>query len=105
MSELNKKVFVYTELQASFPFNEVPWKEMNPNLLQIKGLVRKTWLSGINSNSVGGFYEFDNLENAQDFAWNLFPEEAKNFGVSFMTKIFDGGITEEASRGMKSPHY
>lgn len=105
MSKSIKKVFVYTELQASVPFTEIPWKEMNPNLLQIKGLVRKTWLSGVNSNSVGGFYEFDSLENAENFAWNVFPLEAKNFGVSFMTKIFDGDIAEEASRGMKSPHY
>lgn len=105
MSKTIKKVFVYTELQASMPFKEVPWSEMNPNLLAVKGLVRKTWLSGVNSNSVGGFYEFDSLENAQNFAWNIFPEEPKKFGVSFMTKIFDGDIVEEASIGMKSPHY
>lgn len=105
MSKLVKKAFVYTELQFSIPFENVLWKEMNPNLLSIDGLVRKTWLSGVGSNSVGGFYEFDSLEKAQNFAWNIFPQEAKNFGVSFMTKIFDGDVVEEASKGMKSPHY
>lgn len=105
MTSKIKKVFVYTELQFSIPFDSVPWKEMNPNLLSIDGLVRKTWLSGMNSNSVGGFYEFDSLEKAQHFAWNIFPLEAKNFGVSFMTKIFNGDIVEEASKEMKSPHY
>ncbi|UII24286.1 YdhR family protein [Fulvivirga ligni] len=100
-----KKAFVYTELQFSIPFDNVPWEEINPNLLKVKGLVRKTWLSGVSSNSVGGFYEFDSIENAQDFAWNVFPQEARNFGVSFMTKIFDGAITETASKGMNSPYY
>ena len=105
MNRSIKKVFVYTEFQSSIPFEDVPWKEINPNLLSIKGLIRKTWLSGINSNTVGGFYEFDSLEDAQNFAWNIFPEEAREMGVSFMSKLFDGDIVEEASIGMKSPHY
>lgn len=105
MNKEIKKVFVYTELQLSVPFENVPWKEINQNLLKVDGLVRKTWLSGVGSNSAGGFYEFDSLEKAQSFAWNVFPHEAKGFGVSFMTKIFDGDIVEEASKGMNSPHY
>jgi len=105
MSKSVRKVFVYTELQISVPFEKVPWKEINSNLLQVKGLVRKTWLSGINSDTVGGLYEFDSLEYAENFAWNIFPQEAKNFKVSFMTKLFDGDLTEEASKAMKSPHY
>ncbi|WP_205728639.1 hypothetical protein [Flavobacterium sp. J27] len=105
MSQQIKKVFVYTELQFSIPFDQVPWKEINANLLTIDGLIRKTWLSGVGSNSVGGFYEFENLDKAQHFAWHIFPSEAKNFGVSFMTKIFNGDITTEASIEMKSPHY
>jgi hypothetical protein len=105
MSNPIKKVFVYTELQVAIPFEHVPWKDVNPILLQVKGLIRKTWLSGIGSNSVGGLYEFDSLENAQYFAWEIFPHEAKNMGASFITKLFDGDITEEASRDMHSPHY
>jgi len=105
MGKSIKKVFVYTEVQASIPFSEVPWREINQNVLKNEGFVRKTWLSGVNSNSVGGLYEFDSLEAAQKFAWDAFPKEARNLGVSFMTKIFDGDITEEASRGLSSPHY
>jgi hypothetical protein len=105
MSKSIKKVFVYTEIQASVPFSEVSWKEMNPSLLAVEGLIRKTWLSGVNSNSVGGFYEFDTLENAEKFCWDIFPNEARALGVSFMTKMFNGDVTEEASIGMKSPHY
>ena len=100
-----KKVFVYAELHISLPFKNVPWKEANIELQKIPGLVRKTWLSGADDNSVGGFYEFNSLESAQNFAWTIYPLEAKRLGVSFSTKIFDGDIVEEASRGMKSPHY
>ena len=100
-----KKVFVYTEVQAAVPFEAVPWQTMNPQLLQVEGLVRKTWLSGIGSHSVGGLYEFNSLENAQKFAWEIFPAEARALGASFTTRLFDGDVVEEASRGMRSPHY
>ena len=100
-----KKVFVYAELHTSLPFKNVPWKEANIELLKIPGLVRKTWLSGVDDNSVGGFYEFNSLESAQNFVWTIYPQEAKRLGVSFSLKIFDGDIVEEASKGLKSPHY
>lgn len=105
MSKSIKRVFVYTEVQIAVPFTEMPWEEVNTKLLSVKGLIRKTWLSGVGSQSVGGFYEFDSLENAQDFAWNIFPMEPRQLGASFTTKIFDGDVVEEASIGMKSPHY
>lgn len=100
-----RKVFVYTQLHMSVPFKNIPWKEANIELQKIPGLVRKTWLSGADDNSVGGFYEFNSLESAQNFAWTIYPQEAKKLGVGFSVKIFDGDIVEEASRGMKSPHY
>lgn len=105
MSQSIKKVFVYTELQISVPFDDVPWKEINKEIAKSEGFIRKTWLSGVGTNSVGGFYEFDSLENAQKFAWDIFPSEPRNFGVSFMTKIFNGDVTEEASRELNSPYY
>lgn len=105
MSKLIKKVFVYTELQMSIPFEDVPWKKINEGIKKQKGFVRKTWLSGISTQTVGGLYEFDSLESAQKFAWDYFPNEPRAFGVSFQTKIFDGEIVEDASRDMKSPHY
>lgn len=105
MSKSIKKVFVYTELQISVDFNHVPWKEINTVIAAQEGFVAKTWLYGVNSNTTGGLYEFSSLESAQKFAWDVFPKEARNFGVSFMTKIFDGDVTEEASRELNSPHY
>lgn len=105
MSKSIKKVFVYTELQISVPFENVPWQKINEGIKKQPGFVRKTWLSGVNSNTAGGLYEFDSLENAQKFAWDYFPNEPRAFGVSFQTKIFDGDITEDASRDMNSPHY
>ena len=51
-----KKVFVYTEVQVSVPFDEAPWRAINQVLLNVEGLVRKTWLHGINSHSNGGLY-------------------------------------------------
>ncbi|WP_433602302.1 hypothetical protein ACQPXH_11525 [Nocardia sp. CA-135953] len=100
-----KKVFVYTELQLSVPFDQVPWRQMNPTLLAQPGLVRKTWLSGIGTNTPGGFYEFDGYDNARHFADVYFPTEAAAMSASFQTKLFDGDIVEEASRQMRSPHY
>jgi hypothetical protein len=104
MSNL-KKVFVYTELQFSVPFEDVPWKKINDGIKKQEGFVRKTWLSGLNSGTVGGLYEFNSLESAQKFAWDYFPNEPRAFGVSFQTKLFDGEIVEAASRDMNSPHY
>lgn len=100
-----KKAFVYTEIQISNPFDQLPWREINSILKNQPGLVRKTWLSGFQNNSVGGFYEFDGIENARNFALNYFPEECKQIGATATIRIFNGDITEEASRDLKSPHY
>jgi hypothetical protein len=105
MSSNPKKVFVYTEVQLSVPFEQAPWRELNPILKEQKGLIRKTWLSGYQNNSVGGIYEFDGIENAKEFAHNYFPSEAKKLGATFTIRIFDGDVTEEASRYLNSPHY
>ena len=99
------KAFVYTEVQISVPFSEAPWRALNPVLKQQPGLVNKTWLSGHGNNSVGGIYEFDSLENAKKFAFEYFPTEARKLGAAFTTRVFDGSVTEEASRDMRSVHY
>jgi hypothetical protein len=99
------KAFVYTEVQISVPFDQAPWRDLNPVLKSQPGLVNKTWLSGDRNNSVGGFYEFDSLEDARRFAYDYFPEEARRIGAAFTTRVFDGAITEEASRFLHSPHY
>ncbi|MBT3923618.1 MAG: hypothetical protein HOF21_13695 [Nitrospina sp.] len=99
------KAFVYTELQNSVPFENAPWRELNPTLLQQPGLLNKTWLSGVGNNSLGGIYAFDTVENAQEFVTGYFPDEARRHGVSQTTRIFDALITEEASRDMNSVHF
>lgn len=99
------KAFVYTEVQLSVPFGQAPWRDLNIDLKQQPGLLKKTWLSGVQNNSVGGFYEFDTIENAKAFVQNYFPEEARRLGAAFTTRVFDGDVTEEASREMNSPYY
>ncbi|MEE2729782.1 MAG: YdhR family protein [Pseudomonadota bacterium] len=99
------KAFVYTELQNSLPFDQAPWRELNPIILEQPGFINKTWLSGAVNNSVGGFYAFDSIENAQKFVTAYFPDEVRNFNVAHTTRIFDASVVEEASRDMNSVHF
>ncbi len=100
------KVFLYGEFQTSLPaFTQDMWEPVNAQLKDVKGLVRKTWLYGIGTNTVGGFYEFDSVENARAFATGIYAEQAKQLGASLTVKLFDGDAVEAASRDMKSPHY
>jgi hypothetical protein len=97
--------FVYTELQVSVPFGDFAWEQRNAALKQTKGLQNKIWLSGVETNSLGGFDAFDTVENALDFAVNAFPAVAAKFNTALYTRVFDASITEEASRQMASPYY
>lgn len=97
--------YVYTELQISVPFADVPWQRINAAIKKQPGFINKTWLSGVGNNSAGGLYAFDSIENAQKFVTTYFPAEARGFGVAQTTKIFDADATEEASRDMNSMHY
>jgi hypothetical protein len=99
------KSFVYTELQIAVPFDQAPWRALNPVLLQQRGFRNKTWLAGAGNQSVGGFYEFDSIENAQTFVTGYFPAEARKFGVAQTTRVFDGDVVEEASRYLNSVHF
>lgn len=102
---MSTKAFIYTELQISVPFEQAPWRKVNPTLLQQPGILNKTWLSGVGNNSLGGIYAFDAVENAQKFVTGYFPSEAKRFGVAQTTRIFDATVVEEASRDMSSVHF
>ncbi len=102
---MSKKAFVYTELQRSVAFTEAVWRESNPVLLQQPGLSNKTWLSGVGNQSVGGFYEFDSIENAKKFVTSYFPERARKVGVPQTTRVFNGDVVEEASRQLNSMHF
>jgi hypothetical protein len=99
------KAFVYTELQISLPFEQAPWKEINVALKQQPGILSKTWLSGVDSQSVGGFYEFDSIENAQKFVTGYFPSEARKLGFAQRTLIFDAEAAIDASMGMDSVYF
>ena len=99
------KAFVYTELQISLPFEQAPWRELNPELLRQPGLKNKTWLSGAANLSLGGLYEFDSIDNAKKFVTGYFPAEARKFGVAQTTRVFAMDVVEEASRQLNSVHF
>jgi hypothetical protein len=97
--------FVYTELQFSQPFGTFDWQARNMTLKQVPGIQSKVWLSGVSTNTLGGFDAFDTVEQALDYAINQFPEVAENLGAAFYTRVFDATTTEDASRQMQSPFY
>lgn len=99
------RVFLYAELQVSAPFTEEVWHEANPAMQTVTGLRNKTWLSGINNHSVGGFYEFDSVQNARAYAEGMLSDIAKSINASLSIKLFDGDVVAEASKGMKSPYF
>lgn len=99
------KVFLYAEFQVSAPFGEQVWKDANPAMHTVPGLRNKTWLSGIGTNFIGGFYEFDSLPQARSYAEGMLADFAKAAGASLTVKLFDGDVTAEASRGMRSPYF
>jgi Putative mono-oxygenase ydhR len=99
------KVFLYAEYQAAMPFAEIDWAPINTAMKQCPGLKSKTWLSGVNTHSVGGFYEFDSLANAQKYIEDLLLPFGRRIGASLSVRLFDGDVTRDASTGMASPFY
>ncbi len=97
--------YVYTEIQASVPFEQGPWRKRNPVLKQVPGLMSKTWLSGLNTQSIGGLDAFDTIENATAFVVEAFPGTPATLGAAYTTRVFDGEVVEQASRQMRSPFY
>jgi len=97
--------FVYTEAQISAPFDQAPWREMNPILKAQPGLLHKTWLSGIHTHSVGGFYAFDTIANATRFVTDYFPTETAGLNVAYTTRLFDARVVIEASKPLNSPFF
>jgi putative monooxygenase ydhR len=97
--------FVYTEAQVSIPFEQLPWRDINPDLRAQRGLLCKTWLSGLHTNSAGGLYGFDTIDNAKAYAIDYFPSLAKALNAAYTTRIFEAAPTVEASRAMQSPFF
>ena len=99
------KAFVYVEAPVSVPLDEFPWKDENPKIKAQPGFINKTWLSGTDNNSVGGFYAFDSIENAKKYATGFMSEKAKQLNIGVTTRVFSADRAEEASREMNSPFY
>jgi hypothetical protein len=99
------RIFLYAEFQVSAPFTEDVWREANPAMHTVPGLRNKTWLSGINTHSIGGFYEFDSVQNARAYAEGMLSDFAKAADASLSVKLFDGDVVAEASKGMDSPYF
>ncbi|MGO9236860.1 MAG: hypothetical protein ACLP4V_23335 [Methylocella sp.] len=99
------KIYLYAEIQVSIPFSKIDWQAINVAMKGEKGLKSKTWLSGINTHSIGGFYEFDSLENAQAYATGYLASAAQQLGGSLSVRLFDGDVVAEASRSINSPFY
>lgn len=104
-NHMTPKAFVYTELQISTPFENVPWQELNAQIANEPGFLNKTWFSGAGNNSVGGIYSFDSVEAAQRYCTTFFPAVARNLGVAQTTRVFDASVVEDASRDIGSPHF
>jgi hypothetical protein len=81
------------------------WESINVAMKREKGIKSKTWLSNINTNTIGGFYEFDSIENAKAHAVGYLAKAAEKIGGSLTVRLFDGDVVEAANRGMNSPFY
>lgn len=99
------KTFLYAEFQVSIPFDQIDWRPIDIEMKKYPGLISKTWLSGLNTNTVGGFYEFDSVENAQNYIDGLLLPFVKQVNGNLSVKLFDGEITKEANMSMHSPYY
>lgn len=99
------KVFLYAEYQVAIPFDQIDWQPINVEMKQFPGLKSKTWLSGVNNHTVGGFYEFDSIANAQNYIDGLLLPFAKKVNGNLSVKLFDGETTRAANIGMNSPYY
>ncbi len=106
-AKLDRKpgAFVYTEVQVNVPFDKAAWREINPVLKKQPGILAKTWLSGLHTNTLGGIYAFDTIENGKTFALTYFPTETAELNAAFYTRVFDASAVEEASRQMHSPFF
>lgn len=100
-----KRVFLYAEFQNAKAFDKSVWEGANPAMHTVPGLLNKTWLSGIHTHSVGGFYEFDSLQSARHYAEGMLTVFAKAANASLTVKLFDGDVVAEASKAMNSPFY
>ena len=100
-----EKIFLYAEYQVAIPFEEVDWEPINTEMQKFDGLVSKTWLSGINNHTLGGFYEFTSEELAQKYIDELLIPFTKKVNGNLSVKLFNGDVVSDASKGMGSPFF
>jgi len=98
-------VYLYAEYQVSIPFSQIDWEPINVNMKKFPGLISKTWLSGVNTHSVGGFYAFDTVQNAQKYIDGLLAPFAAQVNGNLSVRLFDADATKDASIGMASPFF
>lgn len=101
----SRHVFLYAEYQVSIPFEQIEWEPINVEMKKFPGLLSKTWLSGINTHSVGGFYEFESSESAQRYIDGLLTPFAAKIQGNLSVRLFDVDATKTASIGMDSPFH
>jgi hypothetical protein len=99
------KIYIYAEYQVSIPFDKIDWKPIDTAMKAFPGLLSKTWLSGLNTHSVGGFYAFDSIENAQKYIDGLLVPFAGQVGGNLSVRLFDAEATREASISIHSPFF
>jgi hypothetical protein len=97
--------FVYVEAQVSVPFEEYTWEKDNKDIRKQPGFISKTWLSGADNNSIGGFYAFDSIENAKKYATGFMSEKAKKLDIGLTTRVFSADRVAQASSEMGSPFF
>lgn len=100
-----QRTFMYVEFQISQDFSALDWNPINDQMKEFPGLKSKTWLSGVNNHTLGGFYEFDSRENAQNYVDNYLVPSSNQFQANLTVKLFDGEVTAEASTSMGSPFF
>lgn len=99
------KAFVYIEAQVSVPFEEYDWSHDNQEIREQPGFISKTWLSGADNNSIGGFYAFDSTENAKNYVTGFMSKKARKLNIGITTRVFSAERVGEASGEMNSPFF
>ncbi len=100
-----EKIFLYAEYQVSVPFEQIDWASVGTEMKKFEGLKSKTWLSGINNHTVGGFYEFSSLDSAQKYIDELLIPFTKKINGNLSVKLFNGDVVTDGCKDMNSPFY
>ncbi len=96
---MDAAVFLYVEFPglATISFDEFVRRDADIKTKQFPGIKSKTWLFGIDTKSVGGFYEFNSRGNAQNYVDNYLIAVANKLGVEVTYKLFLKTNTNNAS--------